>query len=480
MNYVKYNIFFNKRKFDFESRHPDGELACVCFRKKRGMDNSERFRACFSDNMNWLLSFVYLPQIHFRIDLNGRLDEMRLLEALELAVRATPVLSCRYVEHRIRPYWELNPEVDCRREDVFCIRQVDEARFQGVLHDFLSTRISEQLGPQFKVMVLRTASTDSLILKLNHQVADACAVKEFGYLLAFLYDRLKTCPQFQPQVDCRSRSLRQVFGPFSAGRLLRVAARHVAETLDNFHPSKNLYFPVSGTFGGAFRWVFKRFDQVRVRAVKTYCIQTRATVNDVMTTALVRAWSELGTWPENGVMRVVGTVDLRRHLPDSCSAGLCNLSSFYFLNLGKDPGDDFCQTLKRVKTRMDALKSKDIGLGFILGNWLFTGCLPFALQKFWVRKVMFRLMHIGHVPPVMTNMGEIDERRLDFGNPGVAAAELIAPPCYPPFFGAGLSGFRNCLSLSAGGSTASDFVDRTQALFDCVDRELLLEIPKMR
>ena len=199
-----------------------------------------------------------------------------------------------------------------------------------------------------------------------------------------------------------------------------------------------------------------------------------------MTTALVRAWSELGTGPENGFLRLVGTVDLRRHLPDSCSAGLCNLSSFYFLNLGKDPGDDFCQTLNRVKTRMDALKSKDIGLGFILGNWLLTGHLPFALQKFWVRNVMGRLMRIRHVPPVMTNMGGIDERRLNFGNLGVAAAELIAPPCYPPFFGVGLSGFRNCLSLSAGGSAESDFVDRTQALFDRVARELLLEIPKMR
>lgn len=179
MNCVKYSIFFNKRKFDFESRHPDSEPAYACFRKKRGMDNSERFRACFSDNMNRLLSFAYLPQIHFRIDLDGRLDEIRLLDALQLAVRATPV------------------------------------------------------------MLLRSASTDSLILKLNHQAADACAVKEFGYLLAFLYDRLKTRPQFQPQVDCRSRSLRQVFGPFSAGRLLRLAARHMAETLNNFHPSES-------------------------------------------------------------------------------------------------------------------------------------------------------------------------------------------------------------------------------------------------
>lgn len=480
MNYVKYNMFFNKRKFDFESRHPDSEPACACFRKKRGMDNSERFRACFSDNMNRLLSFVYLPQIHFRIDLDGRLDETRLLDALQLAVRATPVLSCHYVEHPIRPYWEQNPKADCRSGDVFCVCQVDEACFQGVLHDFLSTRISERLGPQFKVMVLRTASTDSLILKLNHQAADACAVKEFGYLLAFLYDRLKTRPQFQPQVDCRSRSLRQVFGPFSAGRLLRLAARHMAETLNNFHPSKNLYFPLSGSFEGAFRWVFKRFDPGRVRALKVFCSQPRATVNDVVTTALVRAWSELGTWPENGVLRLVGTVDLCRHLPDSCSAGLCNLSSFYFLNLGKDPGDDFCQTLDRVKTRIDILKSKGIGLEFILGNWLLAGRLPFALQKFWVRNVMGKLMRIGPAPPVMTNMGGIDERRLDFGNPGVAAAELIAPPCYPPFFGVGLSGFRNGLSLTAEGSAASDFADRTQALFDRVARELLLEIPKVR
>ena len=430
--------------------------------------------------MNWLLSFVYLPQIHFRIDLDARLDETRLLDALELAVRATPVLSCRYVEHPIRPYWEQNPKADCRSEDVFCIRQVDEARFQGALDHFLSCPICESTGPQFKIMVLRSASTDILVLKLNHQAADAFAVKEFGYLLASLYARLQTCPQFLPQVDCRSRGLRQVFGPLSVGRLLRLAARHMAETLDNFHSSKNLYFPVSGSFEGAFRCVSKRFDQDRVRALKVLCCQTRATVNDVMTTALVRAWSELGTWPENGVMRMIGTVDLRRHLPDSYSAGLCNLSSFYFLNLGKDPGEDFCQTLNRVKIRMDALKSNDIGLEFILGHWLFTGRLPFAFQKFWVRKVMGILMRIGHTPPVMTNMGRIDERRLNFGNPGVDAAELIAPPCYPPFFGVGLSGFRNSLSLSAGGSAASDFVDRTQALFDRVVRELLLEIPKMR
>jgi len=270
-------MFFNKRNFDFESKHPDSELAGACFRKKRGMDNPERFRACFSDNMNRLLSFVYLPQIQFRIDLDGRLDETRLLDALELAVRTTPVLSCRYVEHPIRPYWERNPKADCRSKDVFCICQAADACFQDVLENFLSCPIRESTAPQIRVMVLRTASTDSLILKLNHQAADA-----------------------------------------------------------------------------------------------------------------------------------------------------------------------------------------------------------FALQKFWVRNVMGRLMRIRHVPPVMTHMGGIDERRLNFGNPGVAAVELIAPPCYPPFFGVGLSGFRNCLSLSAGRSAASDFVDRAQALFDRVARELLLEIPKMR
>jgi len=131
MSCVKYSMFFNKKKFDFESRHSDSEPACACFRKKRGMNNSERFRACFSDNMNRLLSFVYLPQIHFRIDLDGRLDETRLLDALELAVRETPVLSCRYVEHPIRPYWERNPKADCRSGDVFLRLPGGRSPFSG-------------------------------------------------------------------------------------------------------------------------------------------------------------------------------------------------------------------------------------------------------------------------------------------------------------------------------------------------------------
>jgi hypothetical protein len=57
----------------------------------------------------------------------------------------------------------------------FCVCQVDEARFQGVLDHFLSCPICESTGPHIRVMVIRAASTESDFVDRTQALFDRVA-----------------------------------------------------------------------------------------------------------------------------------------------------------------------------------------------------------------------------------------------------------------------------------------------------------------
>ena len=62
-----------------------------------------------------------------------------------------------------------------------------------------------------------------------------------------------------------------------------------------------------------------------------------------------------------------------------------------------------------------------------------------------LRWFFHRLQRTGNMPPAMTNMGIIDDQRLDFGSPRVSSARLAVPVGKPPMLAPGLTGFRDSL-----------------------------------
>ncbi|MDY6953423.1 MAG: hypothetical protein SWE60_18080 [Thermodesulfobacteriota bacterium] len=428
--------------------------------------------ARFLDNANYALSRIYVPQIHLFMEFDGPLDTSRLEHALHLTMVAEPVLGCRFVPHWNTPYWAGITGKTSTAPPLAGEKAPDDQTGQDCLDRFLREPVQALQGPQLKALLLRGNERDRLIVKVNHQVVDAAGAKDLGYLLASLYRKLEACPGHVPRANGGSRSLRQVYSRFAKSRLLRILYCFFMELAHNMIPYRSMTYP-SGMEGvGDYTFAFKRFSKGRVTALKAYGKKMGATINDLMATALLRAYARQCQWKAKGALRMVGTVDLRRYVPNHQAEALCNLSSFYFLNLGRRLGNGFDDTLRRVKNRMDMLKAKDLGLSFALGNYLLLFPYPFVMKAFISSKTFSMLAKTGNTPPSMTNLGTIDDKALDFGSPGVTAAEIWVPPCYPPLLVPGLSGFRNTLTLSVGYFESAIPKETLEALFDMVDQEL--------
>lgn len=428
--------------------------------------------ACTSDMFNYTMSCAYVPQIHLLIDFEKRIDSSRMYKALRIILDAEPVLGCRFVPRWIKPYWTRLTNDETVKSALMREQTGDEPALQNAFEHFLAEPMNELQGPQVKAVLLRGKESDRLIVKLNHQVVDAGGAKDFGCLLASLYRKLDNDPDINPLPNFGTRSLRQVYGQFSFIRLLRVMRQFFIESWGNIAPYKSITYPSGNEKIGTCSFVFKRFSRQRVSSLRTYCAKRSATINDLMVTALLRAIVRQIGWSWNGAARMVGTVDLRRYLPDRRAKALCNLSSFCFLNLGQNLGNGFDETLSNVKKNIDARKADNLGLGFIFGSYLFMLPYPFVMMKVMASCIFYKLATTGNVPPLMTNLGPINVQGLDFGSPHILAAEILAPPCCPPFLVVGLSGYKDTLTLSVGFFESAMPRIKLEELFEFVDQEL--------
>lgn len=216
------------------------------------------------------------------------------------------------------------------------------------------------------------------------------------------------------------------------------------------------------------------FSILTVRRTLRSCgKRTGATLNDLFVAAVFRAMIRESRWNGSDRLRLVCTVDLRRYLPDGRGAALCNLSSFFFPQLNVDPGRTFDDTLRRVKGEIDRLKKNHLGFGYLFGSCLVTRSLvTYGAVRRVVPFIFHRLARRGTVPSGFTNLGWIDEKKLDFGGIRVVAAEVLIPPCCPPFSAFGLSGCAGYLTLSHGFFESAMPRARIEALFERIDREL--------
>ena len=428
--------------------------------------------ARFCDNANYALSWAYVPQIHLLIEFAGRLDSDRMKRALRLTLYAEPVLGCRFVPRWINPCWTRIAEDGLDSSAFFRVLTGDELTLETALEGFLVEQINELQGPQVKALLLRGESEDRLALKLNHQVADAGGTKEFGYLLASLYRELGKNADIRPAPNLGTRSMRQVYGRFSKRRLLKILLTYFKEFFDSSIPYQSITYPMKFDANGRHTFVMKRLSRERVRQIKTYCAEMDATINDVVVAAMLRSYVRKTGWSGNGELRMVGTVDLRRYLPNRRAQALCNLSSFYFINLGRSLGAQFDDTLLRVKGQIDNLKTDNLGLGFALGTYLLGLPYPFGFKMLMFREYFSKLATTGNIPPSMTNLGTIDDTALDFGSPDITAAEVLVPACNPPFLVTGLSGYKDTLTLSLGFRESALSKAEVIGLFKLVDQEL--------
>ncbi len=426
-------------------------------------------RGEITDEAHSVLARFFRPQIHLVLDLDGALEPDRLARALRLLLDAEPVLGCDYESRWWRSRWR---RIDAAALDEADLLEVVEGGDREELGQaFLGRAMPPLEGPQLRALLHRDGGGDRLLIKVHHRAADAGGVKELGYRLAAIYRALGDDPGHRPTPRLGDRSLWQAYHRVLPWRLPGLLRHALAELGPWTWPWHTLHFPTGRWDAAAPRTALTHLDAVTVGTMRDHGRPRGATLNDLLLAAVVRVVARERGWDGRVPLRVVSTADLRRHLPDERTGGLCNLSGFILIHVGRELGERFGDTLGHVLRATARVKGPYLGLSWDLLGLLLAMGPHGAGRALFARSIRMEIGS-GHMPLLVTNMGPIDDALLDRFGPPLRHAFLVCPPIREGVYGLGVSGFRGTLTLSTAASPGTLPTATLERVFAGVEREL--------
>ncbi len=362
---------------------------------------------------------------------------------LLLLLDAQPVLGCRLVTEKSRVYWE---RLTLPWPDIFFLA-ANPAEFD----DFRNRPIDSRLGPQIKACMLRAADGDRLLVKVAHQVCDAGGLNDVVAQLSHIYTQLANNPDYRPRPNIHgSRTCSQIMRHLPWYIYPVLLFLFLRTTLSTQIPKKTHALQVPVGPREPFTFVIRHLAPAHVSsALEPMAGSTTQPSNDLMIAAFYRALLKKEAWDGHAGLRIQTTVDLRRwYIPSGKAEGICNLSTYEHINLGREPGSNFAETLSRVCAITRRKKSGWIGLSELCTVPL-AGLTPYTLLVKACDKLLHERIASRNYPSGLTNLGLIQPESVFFdGHP--ATGWILPPVVYPPVLYIGFSGYGNNLTLSAG------------------------------
>jgi len=435
----------------------------------------KRVPVVLEDRILYWMRGSYDSSIRCVTVLDGRVDAALMARAVRLTLDAEPVLGCRFVMGAFRQYWERMENPD----EATLFEVLETSEYDNDIGAFLGSLPFMDLykGPQVRAWLLRSAK-DTLVINIQHVACDGVGAKDYLALLASIYSNLLSDPAYRPEPNVtRSRSMSEVLKNLSPADYFPIMRRGIRDFYQFMFPlvrktPPSMHMPFSK---GAM--IVRTISGDLFRKFREYGHRHKATVNDMLLTAFLRAFYKSERPGEDLHPRVVGTVDMRRYLPDKKAvAACCNLSSFTYLGLGRGLGASFEDTLSRVSSRMTALKKDFIGFGPVPLSALLFSILPFSAAL----RVHDRLGDLQKtqassgrdIAPLFSNMGIIDPERLVFGGAKVTAACVTTPVATPPVLAIGLTGFGESVTIAAGFCETIVTKMEVKRILDDMEKEL--------
>jgi NRPS condensation-like uncharacterized protein len=382
-------------------------------------------------------------QIHCIVIFANKVDVGCLTQAILLTMKIEPVLGCRLVNNGWRSRWRSWEYADT--ENVFTLVEAEDTEL--ALHEFLVEPCQAMEDPLVRVRIIR-ASNDTLCIKMNHMAADAGGVKEYLYLLAECYQKLTENPVFTIQPEFyRSRQITQVLRQFSVFDKANIFVKLLWDFKQFFRPYR--LWPLLTSEGRLSnkRFLIRHICTEQFLEIKAYAVTQGVTINDVVISACFRALYRLLELKGNCRLSLGMTVDLRRYLSAGKGESICNLCNVACPRIDYDPDDRFEQTLCKVHDHLEALKANYIGAGELLMIPLLN-IFPSRFRQRFFSAMYTKFSYL--MPPIVTNMGQMNAERVYFGDSKVTDAFLVSPLTYHPYVLLGVSGFGSTLTLSCG------------------------------
>ena len=393
-------------------------------------------------------------ELHCVLKFEHEPDAEILRKSVVASIEAISILGTRYVAGA-KPHWTSLDPADFGRAVVIARTEIE---FQA----FTVSRVDESVGPQIRVCLLDSGPF-AVALKLNHMVCDAAGFKSYLYFLSKIYSEMRNDPSHRPTAIVGDRSMRAVLKHFTPGVKFKSL---FLQRRDN-NRSGDHRFPMSEG-GEAQPFILTRkLGPERVAALKYYCRDKGATLNDAVLTAFYRGLFHTLELRPRDELQIPLMVDMRRDLGETGEPRpLTNLSSMVMTQLDYRPEEPFECALGRVKAVMDAKKGADIGLNAFIKLDL--------LYRILGDRTANRLLRSQLKQPLicMTNVGVLDSARISFGDLRPYDAFMCGSIKYKPYFQLAISSYADELTLSVNLSGDPSDRDRILSFFDTVEAEL--------
>jgi NRPS condensation-like uncharacterized protein len=390
----------------------------------------------------------------------GHLDADRLARAVRLSFDAEPVVGCAFRTDERRAYWQRLPDLG----STTVLLQEGVTDPDAMMRSFQAVEVGDE-GPQAAVALFRAAERDVVGIKVSHVLADGHAAKQYAYLLADIYSRLKTDPAFIPEPNLRERpSGRDVWANLSPEQ--RREARKAKSWTSPTWPAPETEDPGSGP---TYQWV--TLPPELFVALKSYGSDRGCTVNDVMLTAVLRACISSLDPPAGVPLSLMYTADLRRYLHDAGTLPISNVSISGSLDIERVNAESFEDTLRRVHQRMQRWAEMCHGAGPLASAERIAG-LGYRMTERLLGLAFRAGGSSGKTYPWFTNIGIIDDARMGFDGVAPDSGFMFGPGAVGVSIVPVISTYRDALTVSMGYCDSDENAQLVEELLGSIAGEL--------
>jgi NRPS condensation-like uncharacterized protein len=208
------------------------------------------------------------------------------------------------------------------------------------------------------------------------------------------------------------------------------------------------------------QFVTARIDQETFRKIKAFGKINNSTINDLILTAFVRAFTSNNPGNENTAKPFIVPVDLRKYIKPGHHTAICSLTGSMVCRLGKDIGNSFDETLIKIRDEMNHKKHTHAEMNMLTSVLFLSKILKYPKLK--------KMMMERKMPPVplVTNVGIIDPSCVDFGGIPVENAYIAGAVLYNDNFCMGYSTFNEEITLSIGFTGGELQVQKVKTFLD--------------
>ena len=367
---------------------------------------TKSFRLTSWDALQLLTKRFSDQQVRMVVELDGRLDEARLADAIRAVVGAEPILGYRVQARFFRPRWKPL----ARPDPASLLRIVPAADPEAEIRKSILEDLDPMRGPIVRLSLIR-GERDTVVVNLDHTAGDTASVRGLAYLLASAYGKPGRMGAAEPAAYFAKRE-------FTALKPLMPSMKGKKLGMPPLSAQPAWHFPWSGDAPGDFRkrLLLRHFGAARAAAVRKFAADRGAWLNDVFLAAYFRALAgfiaEATAGAAGGAPRFTIPADLRSYLTARERPRIANFSSTFEAAPEGGLGGSFEETLSLVRAATEKAKSGRPGLGSAAFMSAMVDRYPFRLIQ---RQIDWGKIRNTALPPWFIALGVLRPESLAFG-----------------------------------------------------------------